>query len=189
MLPKLHTLTQSLFLALFFVFGLVYVHGAWNEPPGGTTPPDNNTDAPVNIGGTNQIKSGGLGVSSLSVYGNQYTQGNLGVGVVSPTQKLDVEGYVRGSSGLCIGNDCKSTWPGSSVRVVSASASTWRWPAAQANCAADEVVVGGGARCSASGGYMFINQSFPNGNGWYAQCDTPLNQNASIAVYATCLKK
>ena len=106
----LRTFMKPFVIAGFLCFGIIYAQAAWNEPPGGTTPPDNNTDAPVNIGGTNQIKSGGLGVSSLSVYGNQYTQGNLGVGVVSPTQKLDVEGYVRGSSGLCIGNDCRSSW-------------------------------------------------------------------------------
>jgi len=39
------------------------------------------------------------------------TSGNVGIGTVSPTQKLDVSGYVRGSSGLCIGSDCRTGWP------------------------------------------------------------------------------
>ena len=82
MLPKLHTLTQSLFLALFFVFGLVYVHGAWNEPT--QSAPNGNTDAPINVGGTDQIKSGGLGVDSLAVYGNAAVTGDI-----------DVTGYMK----------------------------------------------------------------------------------------------
>lgn len=37
--------------------------------------------------------------------------GNVGIGAASPSQKLDVAGYVKGQSGLCIGNDCRSAWP------------------------------------------------------------------------------
>ena len=37
--------------------------------------------------------------------------GNVGIGTTGPSQKLDVSGYVRGSSGLCINNDCRTSWP------------------------------------------------------------------------------
>lgn len=40
-----------------------------------------------------------------------YVSGNVGIGTPSPTQKLDVIGYVRGETGLCINNDCRTTWP------------------------------------------------------------------------------
>lgn len=40
--------------------------------------------------------------------------GNVGIGTVSPGVKLDVAGYVKGQSGVCIGNDCRASWPGSS---------------------------------------------------------------------------
>jgi hypothetical protein len=39
--------------------------------------------------------------------------GNVGIGTTNPTQKLDVAGYVKGT-GLCIGNDCRTSWPGGS---------------------------------------------------------------------------
>lgn len=36
--------------------------------------------------------------------------GNVGIGTANPTQKLDVNGYVKGT-GLCIGADCRISWP------------------------------------------------------------------------------
>ena len=41
--------------------------------------------------------------------------GNIGIGTTAPTQKLDVIGYVRGSSGLCIGGDCRTAWPSGGI--------------------------------------------------------------------------
>ncbi len=43
--------------------------------------------------------------------------GNVGIGTTAPSQKLDVAGYVKGQSGLCIGDDCRSSWPSASIRV------------------------------------------------------------------------
>ena len=37
--------------------------------------------------------------------------GKVGIGTNNPSEKLDVIGYVRGSQGLCIGNDCRAVWP------------------------------------------------------------------------------
>jgi len=39
---------------------------------------------------------------------------NVGIGTTSPTQKLDVIGNVKGT-GLCIGNDCRTSWPTSTT--------------------------------------------------------------------------
>jgi hypothetical protein len=55
---------------------------------------------------TSTIAGGFSAASSLYVLQG----GNVGIGTASPSQKLDVAGYVKGQSGLCIGNDCRSSW-------------------------------------------------------------------------------
>lgn len=37
--------------------------------------------------------------------------GRVGVGIVNPSEKLDVDGYVKGQTGLCIGDECRNEWP------------------------------------------------------------------------------
>lgn len=46
--------------------------------------------------------------------------GKVGIGVTSPSQKLDVAGYVKGT-GLCIGADCRTSWPTSNTGTVTGS--------------------------------------------------------------------
>lgn len=86
----------TLFFVLFVTFASVVV--AWSGPS--ATAPGSNVPAPINVGTASQVKDGALGVSSLAVYGNQYTQGDLGVGVEVPSYKLDVNGSVRATSFL-----------------------------------------------------------------------------------------
>lgn len=92
--------------ALIAGVSLVY---AWTGPT--QSPPAGNVDAPVNVGNSTQYKSGAFGVGGLfRGYGSAVFDGNVGIGMTNPTQKLDVLGYVKGT-GLCIGNDCKTSWP------------------------------------------------------------------------------
>lgn len=52
-----------------------------------------------------------IGANLYAADGDLIVNGNLGVGTTTPTQKLDVAGYIKGQSGLCIGNDCRTAWP------------------------------------------------------------------------------
>jgi len=69
---------------------------AWTGPT--ATPPSSNISAPVNIGSTSQIKTGGLWLNSLGIDNGLTIGGNVGIGTTAPTQKLDVNGNVRLSS-------------------------------------------------------------------------------------------
>ncbi|MFG1481685.1 tail fiber domain-containing protein [Halobacteriovorax sp. HFRX-2_2] len=55
----------------------------------------------------------GTDIESLAVT----NAGRVGVGVLVPTQKLDVAGYVKGT-GLCIGADCRTSWPTGNAGTV-----------------------------------------------------------------------
>ncbi|MDP3093719.1 MAG: hypothetical protein Q8N16_03050, partial [bacterium] len=74
------------------------------------------TDTGLNWAGSGQLDLYSDNTRTLSLRG-----GNVGIGTAGPTQKLDVIGYVRGSSGLCINTDCRSSWPaGGDITAVSA---------------------------------------------------------------------
>lgn len=45
------------------------------------------------------------------------SDGKVGIGTAAPTQKMDVVGYVKGQTGLCIGNDCRTAWPSASGTI------------------------------------------------------------------------
>jgi len=42
--------------------------------------------------------------------GNAYFPNNVGIGTTNPNYKLDVQGQINASGGLCINGDCKSSW-------------------------------------------------------------------------------
>ncbi|MEK7567460.1 MAG: hypothetical protein AAB513_00880 [Patescibacteria group bacterium] len=41
---------------------------------------------------------------------NNSNSGNVGIGITTPAQKLEVVGNVKGT-GICIANDCRTVWP------------------------------------------------------------------------------
>lgn len=83
------------------------------------------------VGGTGPINVvakwvGNSNIGPSSIFDN----GSVGIGLDLskgdlPTQKLDVHGYVKGT-GLCIGLDCRTSWPGGSG-TYSATISVTGW--------------------------------------------------------------
>ncbi|MFA5925969.1 MAG: hypothetical protein WC831_03455 [Parcubacteria group bacterium] len=71
---------------------------AWTEPS--ATPPNGNLGAPINTGAQNQTKSGGITASTLSAT------------------------TVTGTTQLCIGTDCRTSWPSGSSTTTTATTTT-----------------------------------------------------------------
>ena len=74
--------------------------------------------------------------TSTDVY---YTGGNVGIGTTDPSQKLDVAGYVKGQSGLCIGSDCRTSW---SLSLGQNSCYWTNWGCGQIICPVGYYLVG-----------------------------------------------
>ncbi|MBI2042523.1 MAG: hypothetical protein HYT21_02155, partial [Candidatus Nealsonbacteria bacterium] len=66
-----------------------------------------------------------LGSDGSYIFGDN---GNMGIGTTGPSQKLDVAGYVKGQSGLCIGDNCRTSWPGGDFFSRAVSASGYQQP-------------------------------------------------------------
>ncbi len=104
---------QKLFFTLAGVALIVptVTFASWLNP--GATPPSGNTAEPINVSSTAQIKEAGLLLNTVGATNGLIVQyGNVGINTVSPSQKLDVNGYVKTSSGFCIGSSCITSWAG-----------------------------------------------------------------------------
>jgi hypothetical protein len=135
-----HSFRLSAFISLFIFGAVLGASGvySWTGPTG--TPPDGNVEAPLNVGTLSQIKDGALSVNGFSNVGSSYIEGNLGIDVTNPVQKVHVNGRVR-ATGFCIGTSCITSWP----TAGSHGAATWTgWQAngTAPNCAAGRVIVG-----------------------------------------------
>jgi hypothetical protein len=89
------TISKIIILAVILTaaLGVNYLFAAWTGPT--QAPPDGNTSTPIHVGTTAQVKDGGLSLNALSVFGSGYFQGNVGIGVVEPTEALDIDGGVK----------------------------------------------------------------------------------------------
>jgi hypothetical protein len=81
---------RLMILATIFSLGLGIAF-AWTDPA--SAPPTGNTPVPVNLGSVHQIKTGGLWVGSFGVSNGLVVEaGNVGIGTVAPTAKLEIAG-------------------------------------------------------------------------------------------------
>ncbi len=95
--------------AILFSIGL-QAFAAFTQPT--TSPPNSDAYAPLDTGPTAQAKTGGLLLNTGGATNGLIVQsGNVGIGTTSPSHALDVEGYINGSTGLCIGGNCITSWP------------------------------------------------------------------------------
>ena len=111
-------ITKFLILTIILTAALSvnYLFAAWVGPT--QAPPGGNTSTPVHVGSTDQVKEGGLSLDALSVFGGGYFQGNVGVGVVTPTAALDVTGNIKASGTVCDNNGCIGSGSGGKVVQV-----------------------------------------------------------------------
>ena len=65
----------ALGIPLFALLSFTLV-AAWTDPT--DAPPNGNVAAPINVGTTGQVKNGGLGVNTLTVFGNSLFGGSTG---------------------------------------------------------------------------------------------------------------
>jgi uncharacterized protein (TIGR02145 family) len=84
---------KTIILALLLAFSVSYVFAAWSGPT--ATPPDGNTDAPVNVGIVDQIKDAGLGVNALSVFGRGLFSGEVQIGSTGLVCDSNVYGTIK----------------------------------------------------------------------------------------------
>ena len=93
-------------LLSFVVLFLISAVAAWTGPT--AAPPGNNVDAPINVGTTDQVKNGGVGVDALAVFGDELiqTNGHLNFGSTSGDS-----GYgIRDDNGVMEYKDVNGTW-------------------------------------------------------------------------------
>jgi hypothetical protein len=206
---EIGVLSLGLTIAFVIFMGLSIAKGAWIEP--GSSAPDGNVSAPINISTILQDKAGSLGIDGafLDVLNNLYVHGKVGIGTVTPATKLDVAGTVKGT-GIETGTLRVTTGAGTAGKVLTSDingSATWQagggigvpvvvqgptvvgGGTSIATCPAGYGVTGGGAGlttdagCSAATKIVLAN-SYPNGNtGWGAQLTC-----GNGFAWAVCLK-
>ena len=112
---------------------------------------------------------------------------NVGIGVASPTQKLDVSGNIKSSNSIMApkycdqnGANCKTTSEmGGTLSCTTKSMSG----SGTIKCPSGYTMTGGGSIWRSDGNDKYI-YSYPNGNGWYcADKDGPQH-----SCYVRCCK-
>ena len=106
----LHLLALTIIFSCFA--GYSFMNAAWTPPP--AAPPTSNTEAPVNVGTTDQVKNGGLSVDALSVTGNTNVTGTstitgiYGLNVTSAGPRIKMTNTTVGSTDWWLHNSGSS---------------------------------------------------------------------------------
>ncbi len=83
---------KTVILAAMIALGANYAYAVWNSPA--QPPPGGNVPAPVNVGGADQVKTGGF-ASNTSLDAPFGFFNTIGIGTTNPAYPLDVAGEAR----------------------------------------------------------------------------------------------
>lgn len=181
---------------------------AWIGPT--QAPPNGNASAPLNVSSTDQVKNAGLGMNSLAVFGNAIlsgaarymnfgtTAGSAGYGFRDNSGTMEFKNGTGSwnsflpSTGIASisfadGTTQTTAASGGALTCVTRTASFGSGGTATVNCAADEVVTGGGY--TGAGSSLGCANNYPATNGWTAgKCYNVNYAGQSGTVYARCCK-
>jgi hypothetical protein len=98
----LTTIVTASFVTLL---GIMVSYGAWTDPV--SAPPQGNVSAPINVGSALQQRIGPLVINTGgALVGLSIPQGNVGIGTLTPSEKLEVVGgNVQFEGNLTVLND------------------------------------------------------------------------------------
>jgi hypothetical protein len=116
--------------------------------------------------------------------------GRVGIGINNPSQKLDVNGYVK-AQGFCIGSDCRTSWPSGSIqvsKVYNTCTGSGNTLGCNVSCGTGKKVLGGGCYCYGSYNSVSSIYSAPNDSltSWECSCDFEEIGILTVRAYAVC---
>lgn len=115
----LHTARLASIAVVIIVAADAFHAAAWTAPS--VAPTGGNVDAPINVGSAGQFKAGGLVLNTSGAANGLIVQsGNVGIGTVSPTQKLDVNGNIRATDVCTTTGNCLSATGSKYCRIEAA---------------------------------------------------------------------
>jgi len=197
---KKQIISASLLVTGFLIgaTALSAIAGTWTAP--GCTPPNCNVDAPVNVGGFTQIKTGLLGLSNLIVKGLMVTTEEG----TTTTQTYITPGGIAGKVLTAIDSDGTVGWRSSGGSNITNNFFYTKISTAYSNgittasCDTNDVVVSGGfigkagctgsQQCAGGTDAPNINTSIPTAsmNGWTCGFDANGNISQVHTCYAVC---